>query len=172
MKNISYFLIAIFFLSCSQVHLEKEEAAKVIRSAKEYPKVLEYDVYTADPESAKRLLDAGLEEAGIVTVDRTQKMIDVGKPIVHFTEKAKPDLIRIDPKYNVQVVKTADMDLGEILGIQLLEDKKSAEVEYTLVYKNITPFAKLIDRDLTKPKTQRARLSLFDSGWKLDKNPY
>ena len=173
MKTVSVLGLAILFLaSCSQVKLEKEEAASVIRAAKDYPKVYEYEINMTDPASAKKLLDAGLETEGLVTVDRTQKLKDAGQPIVHFTEKAKPYLIRIDPKYdNVQVVKVADIDLGEITGIQVLENEKSATVEYTLVYKNITPFAKLIVRDLTKPEIQRARLSLFDSGWKLDKNP-
>lgn len=171
MKTVSVLGIAIFFLaSCSQLKLEKEEAASAIRAAKSYPKVYEYEINMTDPASAKKLLDAGLEGGGWVTVDNTQKLKDAGKPIVHFTEKSKPYLIRIDEKYdNVQVVKVADVDLEEITGIQLQEDKKSATVEYTVVYKNITPFAKLMKRDLSEKETQRADLSYFDTGWKLDK---
>lgn len=173
MKNISFLGVAIFFLAaCNQLHLDKQQAATVIRLAKGYPRVYEFDVNMADPASAKRLLDAGLEEAGMVTIDKTQKPKDIGKPIVHFTQKAKPFLIRIDPKYdNVQEVKVADIDLGEVTGIRQLDDKKSADVEYTLVYKNVTPFSKLIERDISKPQIKRVNLSLFDSGWKLDKNP-
>ena len=171
MKTVSVLGIAIFLLaSCSQTKLEKEEAASVIRAAKNYPKVYEYEINMTDPASAKKLLDAGLEGEGWVTVDKTQKLKDAGQPIVHFTEKAKPYLIRIDEKYdNVQVVKVADMDLGEVTGVQLQEDNKSATVEYTVVYKKITPFAKLIKRDLSEKETQRAGLSYFDTGWKLDK---
>lgn len=170
MKTVSVLGIAIFLLaSCSQTKLEKEEAASVIRAAKNYPKVYEYEINMTDPASAKKLLDAGLEEEGWVSVDKTQKLKDAGQPIVHFTEKAKPYLIRIDKKYdNVQVVKVADMDLGEITGVQLQEDNKSATVEYTVIYKNVTPFAKLMKRDLSKTETQRARLDHFDTGWKLD----
>jgi len=171
MKNILAFGIGVFLLaSCSHVKLDKKEAAEVIRTTHEYPKPLEYDVNLTDPASATRLLNAGFEEDGLVTIDKTQKIKDIGKPIVHFTEKAKPYLIRIDPKYkNVQIVKLADTDLGEITGINVLEDKKSATVEYTIVHKNITPFSKLIQHDLSKPQVKRANLSLFDSGWKLDK---
>jgi len=170
MKTVSVLGIAIFLLaSCSQTKLEMEEAASVIRAAKNYPKVYEYEINMTDPASAKKLLDAGLEGEGWVTVDKTQKLKDAGQPIVHFTEKAKPYLIRIDEKYdNVQVVKVADMDLGEVTGVQLQEDNKSATVEYTVVYKNVTPFAKLMKRDLSKTETQRARLDYFDTGWKLD----
>ncbi len=171
MKNICLLGAAVFFLSsCTQLKLDKDQAAAVIRTAREYPKALEHDVNMTDPASARKLLNAGLEEEGLVTIDKTQKIIDIGKPIVHFTEKAKPYLIRIDPKYNnVEVVKVADVDVGEITGIKVLEDKKSATVEYTLIYKNITPFSSLLEQDLSKPQTKRVSLSLFDSGWKLDK---
>lgn len=171
MKTVSVLGIAIFLLaSCSQTKLEKEEAASVIRAAKNYPKVYEYEINMSDPASAKKLLDAGLEGEGWVTVDKTQKLKDAGQPIVHFTEKSKPYLIRIDEKYdNVQVVKVADMDLAEVTGIKIQEDNKSATVEYMVAYKNITPFAKLMQRDLSEKKTERANLSYFDSGWKLDK---
>jgi hypothetical protein len=173
MKKIDLLGIAILLVTaCNQPSLQKEEAATVIRAAKSYPKVYEYDVNMADPASAKKILDAGLENDGLVTVDKTQKLKDAGQPIVHFTDKAKPYLIRIDEKYNnVQVVKVADMDLGEITGIQMNDDKKGATVEYTVVYKNITPFAKLMQRDISKTETQRASLSLFDTGWKVDKKP-
>lgn len=170
MKTIIVLGLSILLLAaCQQPDLENKEAEDVIRTARDYPKMYEYEVNMSDPASAKKLLDAGLEEEGMVTVDKSQKLKDIGKPIVHFTEKAKPYLIRKDEKYdNVQVVKVADVDLGKVTGIQLQDDKKSATVEYTVVYKNITPFAKLMRRDLSKSETQRATLSLFDAGWKLE----
>lgn len=171
MKTVSVFGLAILLMaSCSQLKLEKEEAASAIRAAKDYPKVYEYEINMTDPASARKLLDAGLEGEGLVTIEKTQKLKDAGQPIVHFTEKAKPYLIRIDEKYdNVQVVKVADIDLAEVTGIQLQESNKSATIEYTVAYKNITPFAKLMKRDLSEKKTERASLSHFDTGWKLDK---
>lgn len=163
--------VLLFMTACSNgAKLEKEEAATIIREEKGYPKVFEYDLNMTDPQSARKLLDAGLEDEGLVTIDRKQKMIDIGKPLVHFTEKAKPYLIRKDAKYdNVQVVKVADEDLKEITGIQLQEDGKRAIVEYTVMYKNLNPFSKLVDFDFSKPDTKRATLSLFDTGWKLEK---
>lgn len=164
--------VLLFMTACGNgVKLEKEEAATIIREAKGYPRVFEYDVNVTDPQSARKLLNAGLENEGLVTIDKKQKMIDIGKPLVHFTEKAKPYLIRIDPKYdNVQVVKVADVDLKEIAGIQLLEDGKKAVVEYSVVYKNINTFSKLVDFDFSKPDTKRATLLLSDTGWKLQKS--
>jgi hypothetical protein len=171
MKIISVSGLAILFMAaCNQPAMDRKQAEAIIRTEKAYPKAYEYDINMTDPASAKKLIDAGLESEGLVTIDRTQKLKDAGKPIVHFTDKAKPYLVRIDAKYdNVQVVKVADMDLGEITNIQENDDKLSAVVEYTVVYKYITPFAKLIQRDLSKPDTQRADLYFFDSGWKLKK---
>ncbi|OJW80285.1 MAG: hypothetical protein BGO69_05485 [Bacteroidetes bacterium 46-16] len=153
--------------------MTKEQAIQVIREVKKYPHVFEHDVNTTDAVAARSLLDAGLEADGIVTIDKTQKLKDICNPIIHFTDKAKPFLIREDPKYNyTQVVKIADVDLGEVTAIRMLEDKKSATVEYTVVHKNITPFAKLINKDMTRPDTLRVELALFDTGWKLDKSRY
>jgi hypothetical protein len=54
MKNILAFGIGVFFLaSCTEVKLDKKEAAIVIRTSHKYPKALEYDVNTTDPASAK-----------------------------------------------------------------------------------------------------------------------
>lgn len=171
MKRLSVSGIALLLLAaCSKPTLTKDQAANIIREAKGYPRISEYDVNTVDPVSARRLLDAGLENEGMVTIDKTQKLKDIGNPIVHFTDKAKPYLLRIDPKYpKTQVVKVAEADLGEVTGIKVLEDKKSATVEYTVVRKNLTPFAKLLDKDMAHSDTLRAELSLFDTGWKLDK---
>lgn len=77
MKKIGLLGIALVVVTaCNQPSLQKEEAATVIRAAKSYPKVYEYDVNMADPASAKKLLDAGLESEGLVTVDKTQKLKD------------------------------------------------------------------------------------------------
>lgn len=169
MKTMTAFLVVFIFLSCTdKLHLDREEAAAVIRSEIKLPGVLEHDLNTVDPIDARKVLDVGLEEDGILFVDRTKKLKDIGQPIVHFTEKAKPYLIRLDGKYpNVQVVKVADMDLGEVTAIQLLPDQKRANIEYTVVYKNMTPFAKLLKHDLSNPETKRISLSYFDTGWKL-----
>ena len=67
------------------------------------------------------------------------------------------------------MVKVADTDLDEITGIQIQEDNKKAIVEYTVVYKNVNPFSKLVDVDFSKPDTKRATLLLFDTGWKFEK---
>ena len=96
--------------------------------------------------------------------------MDIGKPIIAFTDKAKPYLLpqtQEDKESSVWRVKIADEVLEEITGIQLSEGGKNAAVEYRTAYKNITPFSKLAGFSLTERNTQKTRFSLYDDGWRL-----
>lgn len=165
--TIILFSIPLLLAGCSKKELSREEALSLIKQDKQYPKVVDYEIYCADPKFAKKVLDAGLEENGLLTVQRTQKLSDVGKPIIHFSEKAAPYLLTTSEKeqsINVQKVKLADEELAEVTGVKTSNDGKSAVVEYTTAYKNITPFADLVKRDLTKQETYKAYFSLYDDG--------
>jgi hypothetical protein len=72
---------------------------------------MDYYIFCGDPEHAYRVLKSGLEEKGLVVVDRTQKLMDVGKPLVHFTAAAKPYLLptsKEDTESDIQKIKIAD----------------------------------------------------------------
>lgn len=168
------FPVVFLMSNCSGKKLSKEEALSLIRQDGQYPKAVNYDIYCADPKFAKKVLDAGLEEEGLLTVQRTQKLRDAGKPIIHFTSKANPYLLATpenDQSINIQKVKLADEAFEEITGIKTSNDGKSAVVEYTTAYKNITPFANLVNRDLSKKQTHKAYFSLYDDGWRYEKKP-
>lgn len=55
-----------------------------------YPRVLDYDIYCSDPQHARKVRQSGLEEKGLVTVLRTQKLKDIGVPLIHFTDATQP----------------------------------------------------------------------------------
>lgn len=172
MKTILSAGALLLLFSCNQPELSKQEAATVIRSEKDYPKVYDFEINTADPAVAKRMLDAGMETNGLVIIDRTQKLKDIGNPVIHFTEKAKPFLIEKTsdaPNTDIQKVKLADMDLGEITGISISNENKTAMVNYTVQYLNVTPFSKLVKRELAQPEPQQASFVLYDTGWKIEK---
>lgn len=78
--------------------LSREEALQQIKKERNYPRVLDYDIYCGDPEQGRKVLDAGLESEGLVTVQRIQKLIDVGKPFIAFTAKAQPFLLATSEK--------------------------------------------------------------------------
>lgn len=174
MKKLTFLLSTIALLSagCSTKELGKEEAMQVIRQQGKYPKAIDYDIYCSDPSHAKKALDAGLEKEGLVSVQRTQKLGDAGKPLIQFTEKAQPYLLATsekDKSLDVQKVKIADEDLSEVTSVQTENDGKGAVVEYTTAYKNITPFSSLTTINFSGKATRKARFSLSDVGWKLEK---
>ncbi|TKB99171.1 hypothetical protein [Pedobacter cryophilus] len=144
MKNLCYLFISItLFTACSSKDLDKETALKLLQEQKDYPKTIETDIYVADPVDATKLFKSDLEKEGYVNIAHTQKLADVGKPIITFTDKAKPYLIpqtTEDKKNNIQRVKVAEEFIMEILNVKMDDDGKSALVEYSSLLKRKTPF--------------------------------
>jgi hypothetical protein len=173
MKNFVYLYIGAIILSActSEKKLDRELALKILKEQKTYPKIVDEEIYTADPEDAKKILDSGLESEGLLAVQRTQNSGDVGKPIVTFTEKAKPFLLPVtedDKKSKIQRVKIAEEDIEEVTGIQLKDGDKQAVVEYKTSFKNITPFSKLSKVNFNSNETRKATFYLYDDGWRID----
>lgn len=175
MKKLTLFttLIILLHAGCSQEELSKAEALQTIKQKEAFPKPLDYAIYCSDPQFAKKLINAGLENKGLVTVQQTQKLDNAGEPLIRFTEKARTYLLSTpaaEKALDVQMVKIADEDIEEITGIKAEDDGKSALVEYTTIYKNATPFSALMPADFTgKRMTRHARFSLTENGWELIK---
>jgi hypothetical protein len=174
MRNLSVILIAGLLLSgCGSKELTRDEALQIIKKERNYPHVLDYDIFCSDPSHAKKVLDKGLEAAGMVIVHRTLKFKDVGvKPIIEFTDKAKPYLLttsKEDQSAKIQKVKIADEDISEVTAIVPDKSNNTAVVEYTIIYKNITPFSVLMKKDLKQPDKQTAYFALSDKGWIIPK---
>ncbi|NGF55565.1 hypothetical protein G5B35_18100 [Parapusillimonas sp. SGNA-6] len=173
MKAIKSICIAAVLLvaGCGRPELDKATALDLLKAENSYPRMVDYDIYRADPAHAKRVLDAGLEEKGMLTVQRTQKMGDMGKPLIHFTDAAKPYLLPTpekDQQLDVQKVKLAEEVLEGIASVTTADDGKTATVEYTTRYTNFTPFNVL--RTAPKDeKTHTVRFSLTDEGWKIER---
>jgi hypothetical protein len=174
MKILTLVLLSAFLVGgcTSKEELSREKASILIKEAMKFPRVIDYDVYSSDPEFAKMAIDKGLEKEGLVTVQRTQKLGDVGKPLVEFTTKAQPYLLPTpekDKAIHVQKVKLADEDLIEVTGIKTMEDGKQAVAEYTTAYKNVSGFSALTDINFNKTATHKANFSLYDDDWRLEK---
>lgn len=177
MKNLPFIFLAIWMLSSScstdnNQELSREEAMLLIKQEAEYPKVVDYDIYCGDPEFARKVLDAGLEAQGLVTVQQTQKLSEVGNPLIRFSETAQPYLMSTpeeDKAINVQKVKLAEEELQEVTGIKMTDDNKSAVAEYTTSYTNVTPFSALVSTDFKEKGNHTAHFSLYDDGWRLEK---
>src|SRR5690606_34453868 len=131
MKSILILSIAVILLtSCeSKEKLDRETALSILKEENTYPKPITEDIYIADPADAKRLLDTGLEDEGLITVQRTQSLNDVGEPLISFTEKAEEYLLPVDDM-KIQQIKIADEVIEEVTGIQMLDGENRAVVEY------------------------------------------
>lgn len=144
MKNLCYILILILLITaCGSKDLDKANALKLLQEQKDYPKTIETDIYIVDPVDATKLLKSGLEKEGFVKIIQNQKLADVGKPLITFTEKARPYLIPQtdkDSKNNIQRVRVAEEFIEDIISIKMEEDKKTALVSYKTSKVNKTPF--------------------------------
>jgi|SRR5665647_2815736 len=175
MKKLLFILISagVILSGCNPAReLKKDEALKIINKELNYPRVIDYDIFRSDPAHAKKLLDAGLETSEMVTIQKTQKLKDIGKLMVQFTDKAKPYLLPTPDKdkvLNVQKVKIADEEVKDISLTQDGENKNTIWVEYTTVYKNVTPFSVLLKKNLMEPIPHKVQLSLSEQGWMLQK---
>nr|MBC7611331.1 hypothetical protein [Pseudopedobacter sp.] len=144
MKNLCYLFISILlFTACGSKDLDKATALKLLEEQKDYPKTIENDIYIADPVDATKLFESDLEKQGYVKIAHTQKLADVGKPIITFTDKAKPFLIpqsAKDRKNNIQRVKVGEEFITEIVNVKMEDNGESALVEYKSLLKGKTPF--------------------------------
>lgn len=173
MKKLFIILLVAtsLFSSCATKELGKEEALSILKKQPNYPRVIDYEVYCADPVHAKRMLDKGFEKDDFVTIQKKQTINNMGEPLITFTEKSNPYLLPTpekDQKHHVQLVKIGDEEITDGTMMQTDNDK-TASMEYTVVYKNLTPFAKLLNTDSGVPKKRKVYFVLSDAGWIIQK---
>jgi len=61
-------------------------------------------------------------------------------------------------------VKSAEIAFGQITGVQMNEQFKVAEADYTLQRINITPFGSSSSNDIMN---RQQSFSLYDDGWRI-----
>jgi len=171
-KILSLCIAALLLAACSNNQkLDRETALKVIKDSKTYPKIISYNIFISDPTFANRVLDAGLEETGLVVVKRTQKLDNVGQPIISFLANAEPYLLpqtEEDKSDGIQRIKIAEEDIVEVLGIQMCEGDIKAVADVKTSFKNISPFSKLSKLELNKMNMRKVSFVLYDDGWMIE----
>jgi hypothetical protein len=169
---IILFSTGLLLSGCSnRPQLKKEEALQLITTQLKYPKVIDYDIYCSDPAHAKKLIDAGFEANGLVAMQKTLKLKDMGNPLIGFTDKAKPFLLPTpdkDKKLNIQKVKIAEEVITDVAILATVDQTTS--VEYTTAYKNITPFAALLKTNFQQSKKHTVHLASSDKGWAIQQS--
>jgi hypothetical protein len=148
-KQFIFLLSIVFFLGCDSNSLSKEDALKLLSQQENYPKLIDYEIYLADPVDAQKLIEAGLEKDGYVKIDKSQNILELGNPLISFTEKARPYLIEQtenDLKQKVQRVKIGKEEVDKIHHYEEVKSRKSIKVDYQITYTDTTPFTLLSKR--------------------------
>ena len=175
MKKLFLIFTLISVIGCqTNQKPDKETVLKIINDNLNFPRTIDYEIFCSDPAHAKKLLDLKLDEKGMVTIYKTQKLKDIGSPLISFNKEAQPYLIKTTEKekrLDIQKVKIAEETISDIkLGNSSeFNGKTSIPVTYTVTCTNITPFSVLMKRDFSKPIDRSAALRFTDGKWKLIK---
>lgn len=175
MKKLFLIFMIITVIGCqTNQKPDKKTVLKIINDDLNFPRTIDYEIFCSDPAHAKKLLDLKLDEKRMVTIQKTQKLKDIGSPVISFTEAAQPYLIKPTEKekrLDIQKVKIAEETIDNIkLGNSSESNgKTSIPVTYTVTCTNITPFSVLMKRDFSKPIDRSATLLFIDRKWKLMK---
>ena len=173
MKKLFLIFMIIPVMGCqTNQKPDKETVLKIINDDLNFPRTIDYEIFCSDPAHAKKLLNLKLDTTGMVTIQKTQKLKDIGSPLISFTEAAQPYLIQPTEKQrklDIQKVKIAEETISDIkLGNSSESNGKTTiPVTYTVTCTNITPFSALMKRDLSKTITRSATLLFIDRKWKL-----
>ena len=173
MKKLFLIFMIIPVMGCqTNQKPDKETVLKIINDDLNFPRTIDYEIFCSDPAHAKKLLNLKLDTTGMVTIQKTQKLKDIGSPLISFTEAAQPYLIQPTEKQrklDIQKVKIAEETIDNIkLGNRSESNEKTTiPVTYTVICTHITPFSALMKRDLSKTITRSATLLFIDRKWKL-----
>jgi hypothetical protein len=166
MKTLLY-IFTFSLLACSNGELTKKQAYQILQ--KDYPKIIYYSIYTADPDHATKIRQQGLVNAGLATVDTNAGFL---KQCIFFPQKAGNLLLPTPEKEKarlIQRVKTGERYVFEITGIKMLE-KNKAVVEYSTEVRNVTPFSRLSKKPIKEGDKGNgsAYFTKYTDGWRVD----
>ncbi len=182
MKKLFY-LSVILFLATSCGKLSRSKAKEEIIKKYNLPKdeikaftIIDGTMYkdlTEKDFKFKELQDEGLltyyYEGGtgfFGTLKAT--LTEKGKQFVSL-EKYKVgalDAFAAVDKININVAK---LEFGEITGIQEIKQLNSAQVSYTMLRKDITPFGKIAFKLTEESIPCTATFTKYDDGWRIQK---
>lgn len=183
-------LAIMLICSCNSNDLSRQKAAELISKQQKLPVTQTFVLGSyfkssrSDPASgpfgmtAACLVSGGgedysevkqvlteLQSKGLITVgERTDKNGECNYiyATTTLTDEGKKYLVKESD--GTHEVKIYDLAFGEVTGIQINEQLKIAEADYTLKIINITPFGKNIS---TVPIYRKATFALFDDGWRI-----
>lgn len=132
-------VLLFLFMSCQNKELDFKTAENLIIKKYKYPSVIDFEVFCSDPIHARRMLDSGLKEKGLVKIIKTREFKDREKPLIEFTALSKNFLLerKLEEKeYKIQKVKIGSKSFDKIIQITAeTNDKRMAVAEYIVKYR-------------------------------------
>ncbi|MFC0779964.1 hypothetical protein [Flavobacterium sp. HJSW_4] len=162
-------VLLLLFISCQKKELDPKTAENMIINKYKYPSVIDFEVFRNDPAHAKRMLDAGLEEKGLVQIRKVREFKDRDKPLVEFTDLSKPFLLERtseDKEYKIQKLKIGTKRFSKIIKVTAeTSNKKIVYVEYIVKYE-MNDFGVLWP-GLPAEKKEKAYFIYSEDGWQI-----
>ena len=179
--------IIVFFMSGCSKTLSRDEAETLIKQKHNLPQIetvkivknyhkshygdrggfgMEIVTIVTSPyySEFKTMLD-GLQSKGLITVNETKEYnggIHYTWATVSLTDEGKKYLVK--ESRGEYEIKSAEITFGQITGIQMNDQAKVAEADYTLQRINITPFGSASSNDIMN---RHQSFSLYDDGWRI-----
>lgn len=194
-KSVLFFFVFFSFFSCTN-KLSREKAEELIVKKLNFPQQSYvkfnkqyhkrppnvYSIPTQISKEDEQMLN-GFKNLGIITIRERNVPYTYGTRYPYAYIELTVTLTSEGEKYIIDrnewaySVKTCEITVGEITGIQNKEQSKTAEVLYTLKKINCTPFGDYYF-SMEKPKSEWERMqndrlnrkvfSLFDDGWRIN----
>jgi len=172
MKKI---VLSCLLLSCLLIagcsDLSDSAVEKILAEEKVYPKDVEVVLFRNTETDVQRLIETGLVKEGFVTAQAKHTVDDVGKPLIHFTDKATPYLIPTSDtlkSFDEQRIRAGVEYLERVVKIEMNPSGNKALVDYITIVKDQTPFAVLYAGDLNAEHERRTSFSRTEKGWQWD----
>lgn len=159
------FLICLTLAACGDLNENRVE--QILAERETYPKPVESTVFCNDGATVKKVTEVGLVRDGFVTTpEHTAE--DVGKPLIYFTDKAKPYLLATSDtlkSFDAQKVRVATEHFLRVLNIEINPSGNQAVVDYLTRMEDQTPFAVLYPQDISGEQRRRTFLLHTAEGW-------
>lgn len=165
MKRSLLFLLTLFLTACGTRELTREEATRLIVEHGQFPRLIQWPVYTGDFQTALRFKGTRLVREGFVKLQN-------GKRFIVFQKSAEPYLLPVteeDAKHAVQPVKLADKEFVAITGIQMSDDGMHARVRYTTHLANLSPFVEMAPK-MQVDDEYTLNFEWYDTGWVIERS--
>lgn len=170
MQRILIILLSVLFsLSCRN-NTDHEMFMSLLQKEMRFPKIVELDLFCNDLNYTKNLVLNDLESEGWINIEKKRKQGNIDSPLITFTDKAIPFLLprsEIERTIGIQKIRIAEENLDEIINIQFDIESNSTVIEYTTVYRNITPFASLLNLKEKDKKTKSSRFVFLEGNLEL-----